>query len=98
MSSQAYTRKGERAEVTISKTKKTWLVSHVVRIQGETTGWKVSIPYGGDFPRKLNLDLRWNDCMDNFTALVDRADTCRTDPDARRYYHAHIVSRGYKVE
>jgi len=98
MASHAYTRKGQWSEVTIRQTKWGWSVRHTCRIQGETTGWIVSLPFGGDFPRDLDLNLNWNDYMDNFAALLDRADICRRDREALRYYHAHVVSRGYTVE
>ena len=97
MAAKAYTRSFDWNDETISATRKGWLVSASVRISNSTTDWRVFLPFGGDFPRGCDLDAAWNDYTDNFSALFSRANDCRRDEEAKRYYHARILSRGYEV-
>ena len=98
MAAKAYSRAGEWAESRIRATRKGWLVEHNSRITGETTDWRVFIPYGGDFARGCNLDAPWSDYGDRAgDALLYRANSCRLDPAAKQYYHARILSRGFEV-
>lgn len=97
MAAKAYTRTHEWVESTISTSRKGWTISNNIRITGGTTEWRVFLPFGGDFPRGCDLNKAWNPTMDYFAALFARANDCRRDPEAKRYYHARILSRGYKV-
>jgi len=113
MAAKAYIRAGEWSEVTVSTSRKGWLIRRNIRIIGETTGSRVFIPFGGDFPRGCDLNRPWNVELDSYgygatrpdprvadtygTALCDRAEDCRRSEHARAYYHARILSRGYEV-
>ena len=97
MAAKAYTRSTEWSEVGISATRKGWLISVRSQIQGTTTSSRVFIPFGGDFPRGCDFDANWNDFGNYGAALIDRAKSVLCDDDAKRYYHARILSRGYEV-
>jgi hypothetical protein len=98
MAAKAYIRSGEWSEVGISATRKGWLISVRSQIQGTTTRSRVFIPFGGDFPRGCDLDANWNDFGSYGEALIDRAKSVLSDPEAKSYYHARILSRGYEVQ
>ena len=98
MAAEAYIRSGEWSEVRILKGESGWIVETDSQIQGTNTGSRVLIPFGGDFGRDQDLDAAWNDGMEYGEALIDRANTCAVDREARAYYHARILSRGFEVQ
>ena len=98
MAANAYTRSNDWGEVRILSGESGWIIESDSQISGTNTGSRVLIPFGGDFPRDCDLRAAWNKGMEYGEALVDRAETCAVDREARAYYHARILARGNEVQ
>jgi hypothetical protein len=68
---------------------KGWRIELDSRIQGETDGRVVFVPYGGEFERGLDMDGDYNDYTSNGSALIHWCESVKG---------ARVLRKGMEVD
>lgn len=82
-----FERKGEWSGYTVSTAATGYVVDYWSRVQGETDGLRLLVPYSETFPQAMDLDGMWNDATRNGEAVATLGQ-----------HNAKTLRKGHKVQ